>query len=177
MREKYSLNLGWYFKPSFNAVEKVAPALDTYEPVNLPHTVKELSYNCFSHAETAMLSSYVRKLTLPESAAGKRAILEFMGVMARYELYVNGTFIAEHRGGYSRSRVDITKYLHEGENLLFMLVDSTENDEIPPFGKTIDYMCFGGIYRDVNLIITDPVNISLTDYASPGVYLIQNNVT
>lgn len=159
MREKYSLNLGWYFKPSFNAVEKVAPALDTYEPVNLPHTVKELSYNCFSHAETAMLSSYVRKLTLPESAAGKRAILEFMGVMARYELYVNGTFIAEHRGGYSRSRVDITKYLHEGENLLFMLVDSTENDEIPPFGKTIDYMCFGGIYRDVNLLVTDAAYI------------------
>ena len=149
MREKYSLNLGWYFKPSFNAVEKVAPALDTYEPVNLPHTVKELSYNCFSHAETAMLSSYVRKLTLPESAAGKRAILEFMGVMARYELYVN----------YSRSRVDITKYLHEGENLLFMLVDSTENDEIPPFGKTIDYMCFGGIYRDVNLLVTDAAYI------------------
>ena len=156
MREIYNLNLGWYFKPACDLAEAAAPAWDTYEQVNLPHTVRELPYNCFSHFETAMVSSYTRKLTLPNSAAGKRAVLEFLGVMARYELYVNGVFAAEHRGGYSRSRVDITQFLHPGENLLFLLVDSTENEEIPPFGKTIDYLCFGGIYRDVNLLITDP---------------------
>ena len=155
MREKFSLNLNWYFKPSWDDNNKSMPQLETYEKINIPHTVKELSYNCFSHDETALISTYARKLSLPETAKGKRAILEFMGVMARYELYVNGSYVVEHRGGYSRSRVDITKYLHGGENLIVMLVDSTENEEIPPFGKTIDYMCFGGIYRDVNLLITE----------------------
>ncbi len=154
MREKFCLNLDWYFKPSFDVSEIAAPCLDGYRRVQIPHTVKELSYNCFSHEETAMQSSYVRKLTVPAGLQGKRAILEFMGVMARYELYVNGQFVTEHRGGYSRSRADITQYLQPGENILFLMVDSTEDNEIPPFGKTIDYLCFGGIYRDVNLLFT-----------------------
>lgn len=159
MHECFSLNLDWYFKPSYDKEEVAFPVMDTYEKVTIPHTVKELSYNCFSHDETAMVCSYVRKLTIPDSCKGKRVILEFMGVMARYELYVNGVFVTEHRGGYSRSRVDITAYLHDGENILFMMVDSTENNDIPPFGHTIDYMCFGGIYRDVNILFTEKAYI------------------
>ncbi len=160
MQERLSLNLGWLFKPSFDQGEISAPAWDTYQPITIPHTVKELSYNCFSHDETAMVSSYVRKFTVPETYRGKRVILEFLGVMARYQLYVNGEFASEHRGGYSRSRVDITGLLQEGENTLFLMVDSTEDRQIPPFGYTIDYMCFGGIYRDVNVIFTESAYIS-----------------
>ncbi len=156
MSKKFSLNLDWFFKPSFEASDCAAPDFSKYEQITLPHTVKELTYNCFSHFDTAMVCAYARKLTVPEECKGKRAILEFLGVMARYELYVNGQFVTEHRGGYSRSLVDITGYLLDGENLITMLVDSTENDEIPPFGKTIDYMCFGGIYRDVNVLFTEP---------------------
>lgn len=159
MLERFCLNLDWLFKPSYDANEISAPALDTFEKVVLPHTVKELSYNCFSHDETAMVCSYVRKLTIPEVYRDKRVILEFMGVMARYELYVNGKFVSEHRGGYSRSRVDITEYVRAGENTLFLMVDSTENKDIPPFGYTIDYMCFGGIYRDVNVLFTEKAYI------------------
>lgn len=159
MHERFSLNLDWFFKPSYNAEEINNPALDTFEKVELPHTVKELTYNCFSHDETAMVCTYVRKLNIPECYAGKRVILEFMGVMARYELSVNGKFAAEHRGGYSRSRVDITELVHTGENTLFMMVDSTENKDIPPFGLTIDYMCFGGIYRDANVLFTEKAYI------------------
>ena len=65
MQERLSLNLGWLFKPSFDQGEISAPAWDTYQPITIPHTVKELSYNCFSHDETAMVSSYVRKFTVP----------------------------------------------------------------------------------------------------------------
>ena len=160
MRVKFNLNLNWYFRPSYDEAERADPSLDSYEQVILPHTVRELSYNCFSHDETAMISSYVRKLVIPEEYKGKRAVLQFDGVMARYELSVNGVFVTEHRGGYSRSRVDITPYLREGENIVFVMVDSTENDEIPPFGKTIDYMCFGGIYRDVSLLFTEKAYIT-----------------
>ncbi len=159
MRNRYSLNLNWYFKPDYTVADTSAPDLDSFEKVNLPHTVKELSYNCFSHDETAMVCSYAKKLTIPESCRGKRFILEFMGVMARYQLSVNGRFVCEHRGGYSRSRADITDYVHDGENLLFLMVDSTENKDIPPFGYTIDYMCFGGIYRDVNVLFTEDAYI------------------
>ena len=159
MHERFCLNLDWYFKPSYEENDIQALALDTFEKVELPHTVKELSYNCFSHDETAMVCSYARKLTVPEEYKGKRAILEFLGVMARCVLSVNGVFVTEHRGGYSRFRVDITDYLRDGENELFLMVDSTENKDIPPFGHTIDYMCFGGIYRDVNVLFTEKAYI------------------
>lgn len=160
MRDTFNLNLNWYFKPAYDPADVPAPPLEGYEAVILPHTVKELSYNCFSHDETAMVCSYARKLTIPAEYRDRRAILQFDGVMARYELYVNGAFVTEHRGGYSRSRADITPFLHEGENTIFLMVDSTENDEIPPFGKTIDYMCFGGIYRDVTLLLTESAYIT-----------------
>ena len=52
-----------------------------------------------------------------------------------------------------KSDADITKFLGAGENTIVMMVDSTENPDIPPFGHTIDYLCFGGIYRDVNLYL------------------------
>lgn len=159
MHKRFCLNLEWYFKPSYNEDDIRDPKMDSYEKIELPHMVKELSYNCFSHDETAMRCSYVRKLTVPEEYKGKRAVLEFLGVMARCALYVNGVFVMEHRGGYSRFRVDITRYLHGEENDLFLMVDSTENKDIPPFGHTIDYLCFGGIYRDVNILFTEPAYI------------------
>lgn len=159
MCERFCLNLDWYFKPTYEEGDVLAPKPDEFEKIELPHTVKEISYNCFSHDETAMVCSYFRKLVIPQEYRQKRAILEFLGVMARCVLYVNGQMVTEHRGGYSRFRVDITKHLVSGENLLFLMVDSTENEEIPPFGKTIDYMCFGGIYRDVNLLFTEKAYI------------------
>lgn len=105
------MNLNWYFKPSFDVTDINNTSVEGFEKINLPHTVKELSYNCFSHEETAMVSTYMRKLTIPQEYAGRRAILVFDGVMARYELYVNGQKVTEHRGGYSRSFADITKFL------------------------------------------------------------------
>lgn len=159
MCERFCLNLDWYFKPTYEEGDVLTPKPDEFEKIELPHTVKEISYNCFSHDETAMVCSYFRKLVIPQEYRQKRAILEFLGVMARCVLYVNGQMVTEHRGGYSRFRVDITKHLVSGENLLFLMVDSTENEEIPPFGKTIDYMCFGGIYRDVNLLFTEKAYI------------------
>ena len=131
MSKKFNLNLNWYFKPSFDEADIRNTSVEGFEKIHLPHTVKELSYNCFSHDETAMVSTYLRKLTIPQEYKGKRAILVFDGVMARYELYVNGEKVTEHRGGYSRSFVDITQYLSEGENTLVMMVDSTENPVIP----------------------------------------------
>ena len=107
MSKKFNLNLNWYFKPSFDVTDINNTSVEGFEKINLPHTVKELSYNCFSHEETAMVSTYMRKLTIPQEYAGRRAILVFDGVMARYELYVNGQKVTEHRGGYSLSLIHI----------------------------------------------------------------------
>ena len=71
MSKKFNLNLNWYFKPSFDMTDINNTSVEGFEKINLPHTVKELSYNCFSHEETAMVSTYMRKLMSCMSTARK----------------------------------------------------------------------------------------------------------
>ena len=155
MRNIFNLNNHWLFKDSFSPEDVQACDSSEYQQINLPHIVKELPYNCFGQTECAMCSTYLKRLRLPEEYRGKRSILEFNGVMAQYQLYVNGQFVQSHKGGYSRSRVEVSSYLHSGENTILLMVDSHEDKDIPPFGKPIDFLTYGGIYRDVNLILAD----------------------
>ena len=159
MNYKWNLNLGWFFKPEFAEDNVFETALESYIKVNLPHTVKELPYNCFSHDETDLCSTYVKKFTVPMDQKGKRAIIEFEGVMAQHVLYVNSVLAGGHQGGYSRWRCDITQWLKDTENTLVVKVDSHEDRDIPPFGYTIDYLTYGGIYRDVNIYFTEDARI------------------
>lgn len=117
--------------------------------VNLPHTVKELPLSYFSHRETAMISTYVKMLSVTSRMLDNRILLVFDGVMTYFELFVNGRKAGEHKGGYSKSMFDITGLCAEGPNRVVLRVDSHEREDIPPFGYAIDYMTYGGVYRDV----------------------------
>lgn len=180
MNQPLLLNNHWLFKPDFSeeylsqTESEISNSL--WETINLPHTVKELPFNCFSHTETELISSYQKTFSLPETDKGKRIVLQFDGVMAYYELYCNGIRIGEHRGGYSRSYMDITDSVHFGaQNQLFLKVDSTERNDIPPFGYIIDYLTYGGIYRDVYLYTLNQTYIAnvLARYHVDG----QNTIT
>ncbi len=150
MKNKQHWNLDWYFCEGFSESRVKEASYEGMEPTQIPHQVKTLSYNYFSHDDTQMISTYAKRFVLSAEAAAKRTLLEFDGVMTYYDLYINGKLVGFHKGGYSRSRFDITEYVHEGQNDLFMMVDSNERNDIPPFGCVIDYITFGGIYRDVN---------------------------
>ncbi|MCB7317479.1 glycoside hydrolase family 2 protein [Lacrimispora sp. 210928-DFI.3.58] len=141
-------NLNWNFYDHFEENYKTEDDEGKAVRVNLPHTVKELPLSYFSHNETAMISTYAKELTLSEEPK-ERLILVFDGVMACFELYVNGRLVGEHKGGYSRSMFDITDQCQAGKNRVVLKVDSREREDIPPFGYAIDYMTYGGIYRDV----------------------------
>src|SRR5205807_1730598 len=78
--------------------------------------------------------------------------LDFEGVMTASTVAVNGHVFEEYRGGYTPFSVEITDHLNaSAPNLLAVRVDSTERPDIPPFGGNIDYLTFGGIYREVSL--------------------------
>lgn len=157
MTDAILMNNAWYYKPVFDEKDITAQNPEGFSRVNIPHTVKELPFNCFSHDETAMVTGYYKDFAVPEDMRGRRVILRFDGVMAYYDLYVNGKKAAEHRGGYSLSFVDITDFVAFGkENRLFLMVDSTERNDIPPFGYIVDYLTYGGIYRDVYLYYPNP---------------------
>ena len=127
--------------------------------VRLPHTVKELPLHYIDHNDYQMISGYHRKLIIDEDLSNKKVFLQFDGAAHIATVYVNQKEMMTHRCGYTGFRVDVTDVIKEGENDLHVKLDSTENPAIPPFGFVIDYLTFGGIYRDVYLDIKDKAYI------------------
>ena len=121
----------------------------TGDPVRLPHTVKEIPLHYADHKAYQMHCGYRRSLELGRELEGKRLFLQFDGAAHIATVYVNGVELAHHRCGYTAFRVDITDAVNlGGENLLCVKLDTTENPEVPPFGFVIDYLTYGGIYRE-----------------------------
>ena len=156
MREQISLNDKWEFCEEFtDAVLKAGKLKDTKE-VRIPHTVKELPYHYFDDALYQMVSGYRRVIHADKSWEGKRIFVKFMAVAHTATVYLNGEQICEHRCGYTAFEFDITEYVKfDAQNCLVVKLDSRESLNIPPFGFVIDYMTYGGIYRDVYLEISD----------------------
>lgn len=154
-----SLNLNWKFRNEFLPEFVERDQYDDFETVHIPHTVKEIPYDCFDETVFDCYSTYVKEFELPETE-GKRIWVEFEGVSLYYELYMNGTKIASHKGAYSSEIFDVTKYVQQGKNRMLLMVDSHERNDIPPTGSTVDYLLYGGIYRDVTLYITETAVIS-----------------
>ncbi len=153
MRTLTPLNDGWLFRPDFDGA-LVAPdaAEDGFTPVRLPHTNVELPFNNFDEASSAFISCYRRHLHLAASDLdGSRVRLCFEGVMAAATVHCNGRLAGEHLGGYTGFEVELTDLVTAGDNVVVVAVDSTERPDIPPFGGVIDYLTYGGIYREVQL--------------------------
>ena len=98
------------------------------------------------------MSLYRRRFKLPSEARGKHVFVDFEGVMTASTVWINGVRLGEYKGGYTPFSFELTSHLDfDGENVLAVDVDSTERPDIPPFGYEIDYLTFGGIYREVSL--------------------------
>ena len=107
---------------------------------------------------------------IDKSQEGRRAVIYFEGANQEVRFYLNGQFVGEHKGGYTRFCFDITPHLRYGqENLFAIYVNNVYNPNIPPLSA--DFTFFGGIYRDVYLQFMNPVHIAANDYASSGVYI------
>jgi beta-galactosidase len=95
---------------------------------------------------------YRRHFRVPPEVHGRRVFIDFGGVMTAATVWFNGQKLGEYRGGYTPFSFELTPHLNwRGENVLAVEVDSTERKDIPPFGHLVDYLTFGGIYRDVAL--------------------------
>ena len=141
------LNNNWEFTETWS--DAFARFEGEAAPVRLPHNVRELSLHCADPADYEMLCGYRRKLDVPESWRGKRLFLQFDGAAHIATVYCNGRPVAVHNCGYTAFRAEITNMVRFGEeNTITVRLDTTENAGIPPFGYMIDYLTYGGIYRD-----------------------------
>ena len=103
-----------------------------------------------------MVCGYRRRLPIPEEYRGKRLFLRFDGAAHIATVYLNGAECAVHRCGYTAFRVEITERVrYGGDNLVSVRLDCRENGEIPPFGHVIDYLTYGGLYREVWLDVRE----------------------
>ena len=151
------LNEGWKFTENFS-VNLFYPEVNDSElkEVRFPHTCKELPYNYFDEKEYQMVCGYRRTLRVEEAWKGKTMLFTCEGAGHQTTLYINGQEIYTHSCGYTAFTVDITPYMLYGQaNVLVLKVDSNESLNVPPFGFVIDYMTFGGIYRDVYLDVVE----------------------
>ena len=156
--ERIYLNNDWQFSEVFDeAMIRADFKADGMTAVRIPHTCRELPYNYFDEKEYQMVSGYRRILTVPEDWKGHKLLLTFEGVGHYCEVYLNGTIAGTHNCGYSAFTLDISDLVSYGEdNLIALKVDSREELNTPPFGFVIDYMTYGGIYRDVYLEVKNP---------------------
>ncbi len=126
----------------------------------IPHTNVTLPWHNFDDKAYEFISTYRRRFKYPAAAKGKRVFVDFEGVMTASTVWINGVALGEYKGGFTPFSFELTPHLHQDkENVLVVQVDSTERADIPPFGYEIDYMTFGGLYREVSLRIVSPTYI------------------
>src|SRR5699024_629598 len=137
--------------------------------VNLPHTVQLEPKEWVDTPTYQGVSYYCRHFTLDPLYEGKKIFVRFQGVMINAEVWLNGNRLCTHHGGYLPFIVDLTNEVtFSGDNHLVVKVDSNDDWETPP-GKRqsdLDFVYFGGIYRSVELIITDCLHITDPNFAN-----------
>jgi beta-galactosidase len=131
-----------------------------FESVTLPHTNVDLPWHDFDQTSYQFVSVYRRELRLPAELGERRVFIDFQGAMTACTVWLNGSRVGEYRGGYTPFSFELTKFLDAaGRNVLAVEVDSRELPGVPPFGYEIDFLTFGGIYREVSLRIVPAIHI------------------
>ena len=166
MNKHIDLNNGWEFTRQFSE-EFLRGGGEDVTTVRLPHTCAETPYDYFDESVYQMVSGYRRTLTVPEEWAGKRLILTVGAAGHCAAVYLDGEMLTIHRSGYTAFRVDLSR-AQPGEHLLVIQVDSRETVNQPPFGFVVDYMTYGGLYREVWLEVKEPAHI-VDVFAKPRV--------
>ena len=162
MTHRLYLNDDWLFTEQFED-SLMAPEYpeNTLQPVRLPHTCKETPFHYFDESLYQMVSGYRRHLLILADWQGHRILITFEGAAHDSTVFCNGKKVGEHHCGYTAFTVDLTdSVLYGQDNLLCVRLDSREILNVPPFGYVIDYMTYGGIYRDVRLEVKEKVSLS-----------------
>lgn len=171
MRETMHLNFDWYFSREFKEEHLTNfKNLTGFEKVDIPHTDLMLPFNYLPEKFNEVISTYKRTLFIKEEWRNKKLVLVFEGVGHAADIYLDDKFILRNEGGYNRFRVDITDYVsYEKEHILTVIVDNHENENIPPFGYRVDYLGYGGIYREVYLEVLEPEHILGAYLSNPDI--------
>jgi beta-galactosidase len=172
------LDANWRFIQQNVAGAQVTNFDDSsWSNVNLPHVWDIPDGQSYPPSNYYQGGAWYRVHFTPNpSNTNSHFFLKFDGAFLVTDVYLNGNYLGEHQGGYAAFVFDVTPYLNVGvDNVLAVQVNNAVNANIPPLAA--DFTFWGGIYRDVHLLVTDPVQISPLDYGSPGVFLTTTAVS
>lgn len=162
MLKNIPINFAWKYSEKYDPA-MTSPDYDDagFRTVDIPHCNKELPFNYFDERDYQFVSCYRKTFSLAEEdvADGRRVFMRFEGAANYAVVYVNGKEAGSHKGAYTAFSFDVTGLVAAGENTICVKLDSTERSEIPPFGKVVDYLVYGGIYREVSLQIREKLFI------------------
>ena len=175
MRITENFNGNWLFREGFEPTR--VDTMQDGERVRLPHSAVELPYNYFDETDYQKPFTYQKVIDWREDFEGQEVSLVFDAAMADSVVYLNGREIAAHKDGYTPFEARLTPYLRQGENLVTVKIDGSENPDIPPFGGQIDYLCYAGLYRDVWLKVASPVSIANVKIETPDALAEKKTVT
>ncbi|MCF0115628.1 MAG: glycoside hydrolase family 2 protein, partial [Erysipelotrichaceae bacterium] len=144
---KINFNNDWEFTVN-------SPIFDGAKKVRLPHNMVDLPYNYIDENSYQVVGYYRRKFK-KETAWENKQVRLLVEAAAHYaKVFLNGELLGEHGNGYTAFTVDFTGKLKD-ENELIILVDARESLNVPPFGHVIDYLTYGGLYREVYLLVNE----------------------
>ena len=153
------MNFGWEFSDDVSDIF-ISGNTDARETVDIPHTFAVTPFDYFDESVYQKVACYRKKIAIPEEWADKRIFINIGAAAHKAEIYANGTKICTHLGGYTAFSAELTEHVTPGEDAVIAIeVDSRETLDIPPFGHVVDYMTYGGIYREISLSVCEKTYI------------------
>ncbi|MEQ9635364.1 MAG: glycoside hydrolase family 2 TIM barrel-domain containing protein [Devosia marina] len=162
MRPLIDFNSGWLFEGK--------------DSVRLPHNAVELPFSYFDEKAYQRIFTYEKRFTADPAWQSREVSVVFDGAMANARVSLNGEEIAAHKDGYTPFEARLTGKLLDGENVLTVTIDGSENPEIPPFGGQIDYLTYAGLYREAWLRVTSGIFVGNGKVETPYALAAQKSV-
>lgn len=148
---------------------------DHAQRVTLPHTWNaDTGATCGDYLRG--LGNYLKVINIPADWQGRRVFLRFYGAATVADVAINGRYVGTHRGAGTAFTFEITDKLHYGaSNSIRVLVNNAQQTDIFPLA--LEENCYGGLYRDVELIVTDDVAVSPVELSTDGIFVTPHTVS
>ena len=177
IRRDTSLVDGWRFiKRDAAGAEQEIFDDQSWDVISIPHTWNDRDGQDGGNDYYRGPGFYRRHFFVDASEAGRQMFIHFNGVNTVADVWVNGVYLGQHRGGFGMFRFEMTSVVRVGgDNVLAVRVSNAPFPDIAPL--TADFTFFGGIYRGVHVLTVEPVHIAMSNYASPGIFLTPSKVS
>lgn len=148
---KQSLSFAWNYADNFQK-DYLKELPKNHHIIDVPHNIQDVPYNYFDEHIYQKVVTYEKYFDVDDNISNKVSLLRFEAFMLQADIYLNDVFLGHFVSGYLPVEIDVSSCVKQKGNRLLVILDSKEDNHIPPFGFAVDYLTFSGIYREVYLL-------------------------